>query len=102
MVCAMMRLDVDFPRVLTRDEQVNVLVAIATLTKAQKVRFIHAGRTAVVLAEGLSARRVQEALTEAGQAVERVTSSLDAEVDLLCDDLEQDTENKERIRAIGR
>jgi hypothetical protein len=98
----MMRLDVDFSRALSQDEQVSALVALSTLTKAQKVRFIHSARTAVVLAEGLSARRVQETLVEAGLAVERVSTSLDAEIDLLCDDLEQGGDQRERFRAIGR
>ncbi len=98
----MMRLDVAFPLPLSREQRIKVLVAIATLTKAQKVRFIHGDRTAVVLAEGLSARRVQEALAEAGLPPERVDTSLDAEADALCDDQGPDETGRERFKAIGR
>lgn len=98
----MMRLDVEFARPLSRDQRIQALVAIATLTKAQKVRFIHGDRTAVVLAEGLSRRRVQEVLTEMGLPPARVDTSLEDEADILCDDQEQDEAGKERFRAIGR
>lgn len=98
----MMRLDVEFGRPLAREQRIQALVALATLTKAQKVRFIHGDRTAVVLAEGLSAHRVQEALAEAGLPPERVDTSLDAESDTQCDDQGQDETGKERFKAIGR
>jgi hypothetical protein len=98
----MMRLDVEFGRPLSREQRVQALVAIATLTKAQKVRFIHGDRTAVILAEGLSAHRALEALTEAGLPPERVDTSLDAESDAQCDDQELDETGKERFKAIGR
>ena len=98
----MMRLDVEFPRPLDRQQRTRALVAIATLTKATKVRFIKGDRVVVIMAEALSARRVQEELTEAGLAPEQVISSLDPEIDAHCDDAIQDAASKERFRAIGR
>lgn len=98
----MMRLDVEFANPLSQSERVQAVVALATLTKAQKVRFIRDNRTAVILAEGLSARRVHETLKEAGLEPANVVSSLDPEVDKTCDDIEESTDQKERIRAIGR
>jgi precorrin-2 methylase len=98
----MMRLDVDFSRSLSLEERNRVLVAVATLAKAQKVRFIRDATTAVIMAEGLSMRRVEEVLVEMGLPPQRIDTSLDPEADRMCDDLEQDPERKERIRAIGR
>lgn len=101
----MMRLDVEFAHPLSREQRIQALVALSTLTKAQKVRFIQGDRIAVVMAEGLSRHRVQESLTELGLPPIRVDSSLETEADAQCDDLEQDETGKtekERFRPIGR
>lgn len=97
-----MRLDIDFPRPLDKAGRLTVLVALAGLAKSQGVRFARGDHSAVLLGEGLSARRVREVLGEHGIAVEAVRSSLDEEEDARADDVLANPDQPERVRAIGR
>jgi hypothetical protein len=98
----MMRIDVEFPRPLSRAQRAQLLVAMSTLSKAQKVRFIKGYRAMVLMGEGIGIARVRDEITELGLTPERVESSLDPDIDAHCDDAAQDAANKERFRAIGR
>jgi hypothetical protein len=97
-----MRLDVDFARPLGKQDKVRLLLALATLAKSRRVRFVRGDHAAVVLGEGLSERRVREALSEHGFTPESVRTSLDPDEDARADDPPEDPGQKERVRAIGR
>jgi hypothetical protein len=97
-----MRLDVDFAKPLHRADKLRLLLAVATLAKSRRVRFVRGDHAAVVLAEGLSQRRLQEVLVEHGFAPEVVRSSLDPEEDARADDAPAAGDGQERVRAIGR
>ncbi len=97
-----MRLDVDFARPLGKQDKLRLLLAVATLAKSRRVRFVRGDHAAVVLAEGLSERRLREVLAEHGFTPESVRTSLDPDEDARADDAPEDPANKERVRAIGR
>lgn len=96
-----MRLDVEFPKPLSVGERRLVAMVVATLAKTDGVRFIHGDRSAVILGEALSARRVRELFTEHGVDVTAINSSLDSDEDARVDDAPETVE-RERVRAIGR
>ena len=95
-----MRIDVDFPRPLGKQDKLRLLLAVATLAKSRRVRFVRGDHAAVLLGEGLSERRVRDALAEHGFTPEAVRTSLDPDEDARADDPPEDT--TERVRAIGR
>jgi hypothetical protein len=95
-----MRLDIDFPRPLGRSDKLRVLLAVATLAKGERVRFVRGDYAAVVSGEALGVRRLEEVLAEHGVAYERIRSSLSEEEDQRADDPPGD--GQERVRAIGR
>lgn len=97
-----MRLDIEFARSLTRAERLRALLAAATLSKASSLRFDRGGAAAVVLGEGLGARRMREALAELGLPVAGVRSSLDDEEDARCEDAPGGPDGPERLRPVGR
>ena len=97
-----MRLDVDFSRPLSKQDKLRLLLAVATLAKSRRVRFVRGDHAAVVMGEGLSERRVREVLAEHGFTPESVRTSLDPDEDARADDAPEDPANKERVRAIGR
>src|SRR5688572_18200387 len=97
-----MRLDVDFARPLGKQDKLRLLLALATLAKSRRVRFVRGDHAAVVLGEGLSERRVREALSEHGFTPEAVRTSLDPDEDARADDPPEEPGQKERVRAIGR
>ena len=97
-----MRIDVDFPRPLGKQDKIRLMLAVATLAKSRRVRFVRGDHAAVVLGEGLSERRVREVLVEHGFAPEAVRTSLDPDEDARADDPPEDPTQVERVRAIGR
>ncbi len=97
-----MRIDVDFTRPLGKQDKLRLLLAVATLAKSRRVRFVRGDHAAVVLGEGLSERRVREVLVEHGFTPESVRTSLDADEDARADDPAEDPTQVERVRAIGR
>ena len=97
-----MRLDVEFTRSLTKAERLRALLAAATLSKAASLRFDRGGMVAVVLGEGLGARRLREALAELDLSVANVRSSLDDEEDVRCEDAPGGPNGPERVRPVGR
>ena len=92
----------DFTRSLTKAERLRVLLATATLSKAASLRFDRGGAKAVVLGEGLGARRLREALAEMDLPVAGVSSSLDDDEDARCDDAPGGPDGPERVRPVGR
>jgi hypothetical protein len=97
-----MRLDVDFARPLGKQDKLRLMLAVATLAKSRRVRFVRGDHAAVVMGEGLSERRVREVLAEHGFTPESVRTSLDPDEDARADDPPEDPGQKERVRAIGR
>jgi hypothetical protein len=97
-----MRLDIDFPRPLGKQDKLRLLLAVATLAKSRRVRFVRGDHAAVVMGEGLSERRVREVLAEHGFTPEGVRTSLDPDEDARADDPPDDPTQRERVRAIGR
>ena len=97
-----MRLDVDFTRPLNKQDKLRLLLAVATLAKSRRVRFVRGDHAAVVMGEGLSERRLREVLNEHGFTPESVRTSLDQDEDARADDPPEDPSQKERVRAIGR
>jgi hypothetical protein len=97
-----MRLDVDFPRPLNKQDKLRLLLAVATLAKSRRVRFVRGDHAAVIMGEGLSERSLRAALEEHGFTPESVRTSLDPDEDARADDASEDPAFKERVRAIGR
>ena len=95
-----MRIDVDFSRPLGKQDKLRLLLAVATLAKSRRVRFVRGDHAAVVLGEGLSERRLREVLVEHGFAPESVRTSLDPDEDARADDPPE--AQVEQVRAIGR
>jgi len=97
-----MRLDVDFARPLGKQDKLRLLLAVATLAKSRRVRFVRGDHAAVVMGEGLSERSLRDVLSEHGFSPESVRTSLDPDEDARADDPLEDQTQKERVRAIGR
>jgi uroporphyrinogen-III synthase len=97
-----MRLDVDFARPLGKQDKLRLLLAVATLAKSRRVRFVRGDHAAVVMGEGLSERRLREVLSEHGFTPEAVRTSLDPDEDARADDPPEEPGQKEKVRAIGR
>jgi hypothetical protein len=97
-----MRLDVDFSRPLNKQDKLRLLLAVATLAKSRRVRFVRGDHAAVVMGEGLSERCLRDVLVEHGFSPESVRTSLDPDEDARADDAPEDSVLKERVRAIGR
>jgi len=96
-----MRLDIVFPRPLSRADRLAVLLAVAGLAKSDRVRFVRGDWQAVITGEGLAIASVRDALAEAGLAVESIATSLDEGEDRLLDD-RADVAGPERVRPLGR
>ena len=97
-----MRLDVDFSRPLNKQDKLRLLLAVATLAKSRRVRFVRGDHAAVIMGEGLSERSLRDVLVDHGFAPESVRTSLDPDEDARADDAPEDSVLKERVRAIGR
>ena len=96
-----MRIDLAFPRPLSRAERMRLVLALSTLAKAERVHFGRGDRTAVVLGEGLASARVLQLLTEEGFVCETVTTSLSPDEDQRMDDVPTGT-SEERVKPLGR
>ena len=96
-----MRIDLAFPRPLTRADRMRLVLAMSTLAKAERVRFGRGDRTAVVLGEGLATARVLQVLTEEGFVCETITSSLSADEDQRMDDVPTGA-SEEQVKPLGR
>ncbi len=98
----MMRVDVDFPRPLDKAAKLRFMLAVATLAKCRRVRFVRGDRGVAILGEALSARSTELALKEHGFEPESVKSSLDPDEDMRADDPPGVMNGPEQVRAIGR
>jgi hypothetical protein len=98
----MMRVDVDFANPLGKADKIRFSLAVATLAKCRRVKFVRGDRGAAVMGEALSERSLQAVLTEHGFTPERVKTSLDPDEDSRADDPIEVVNGPERVRAIGR
>jgi hypothetical protein len=98
----MMRVDVDFADPLGKQQKTQLLLAVSSLAKTRKVRFIRGDRGVAVLGESISERCIAAALKEFGFNPERVYTSLDPDEDLRADDPPEIMNGPEQVRAIGR
>ena len=96
-----MRIDLAFPRPLTRADRMRLVLALGTLAKAERVRFGRGDRTAMVVGEGLATARVQQLLAEEGFTCEAVVSSLSPDEDQRMDDVPASAV-EERVKPLGR
>ena len=96
-----MRIDVDFERPLDGRQRVACSLAVATLVKGQRLRFINGDSTVVIYGEAMSAMKVHETLSSYDLPVTDVRTSLPSEEDREVDELDVGT-NKERFKPIGR
>lgn len=98
-----MRIEIDFPKPLNRDQRTSLLLALAALPKTARVREVNGGFTAIVMGEALGVDRIRSALDDEGVVFERVRTSLGDEEDLRADEVSEDLPaGKERLRPIGR
>ncbi len=98
----MMRVDVDFATPLGKEDKIRFQLAVATLAKTRRVKFVRGDRGAAVMGEALSERSLKAALEELGFTPERVQTSLDPDEDSRADDPIEVITGPERVRAIGR
>ena len=96
-----MRIDLAFPRPLSRAERMRLVLVLGTLAKAERVRFGRGDRSAVVLGEGLATARVLHLLTEEGFICETIGSSLSPDEDQRMDDVPTGA-TEERVKPLGR
>ncbi|TVR46999.1 MAG: hypothetical protein EA402_01895 [Planctomycetota bacterium] len=98
-----MRMDVDFPRPLSREQRTAMLLALAALPKTSRVKLVRGGHGIVIMGEALGLDRVRSALEDEGLVIEAIRTSLAAEEDLLVDEVsDAHPAGKERLRPIGR
>jgi hypothetical protein len=98
----MMRVDVDFAMPLDKAAKLRFMLAVSTLAKCRRVRFVRGDRGAAILGEALSARSTEAALKEHDFQPENVRSSLDPDEDLRADDPPEIMNGPEQVKAIGR
>ena len=97
-----MRVDVDFAMPLDKPAKLRFMLAVATLAKCRRVRFVRGDRGAASLGDALSARSADLALNDHGFEPESVKSSLDPDEDMRADDPPEVMNGPEQVRAIGR
>lgn len=98
-----MRLHIEFPQPLNKAQRTSLLLALAALPKAARVRFIDGGHGAVVMGEALGVDRVRSALLAEGVVAGIIHTSLSQEDDSKAEDMPEDTtDGEERLRPIGR
>ena len=95
-----MRLDLYFPRPLTREERTRCLIVVAGLSKSRRLRWVDGGYGAVISGTAMRKDRVRELLDEAEIPLERITSSLSDDEDAVADEVAKD--GRERFRPMGR
>jgi hypothetical protein len=98
----MMRVDVDFAEPLKKEQKAQFLLAVSSLAKTRKVRFVRGDRGVAVLGEAISERCLTAAIQEFGFQPERVRTSLDPDEDIRADDPPEVLNGPEQVRAIGR
>ena len=92
-----MRLEVSFPRPLTRDDRTRFLLVVSALAATRRVTFIRGDQAALVTAEALEPATLRKALAEDGIAIEGVVGPVAEPAEPAAA-----AGGKERFRPIGR
>jgi hypothetical protein len=92
-----MRLEVGFPRPLTREDRTRFLLVVSALAATKRVTFIRGDQAALVTGEALAAATLRRVLTEESIPFETVVGQAEEPADPAAD-----TGARERFRPIGR
>jgi hypothetical protein len=91
------RLEVSFPRPLTREDRTRFLLAVSALATTKRVTWVRGHQGALVSGEALTAAVLRRALAEEGFPIEGIAGPVDEPADPAADPT-----GRERFRPIGR